>query len=75
MTRIVALTKPDVSMFSLDELKSVDYWINHIDKEHTAASISDHSHDYAWDIAKMGEESPLFAVLKESEFANPTSGS
>lgn len=63
LTRIVALTKPDVSMFSLDELKSMDYWINHIDKEHTAASISDHSHDYAWDIAKMGEELPLFAVL------------
>jgi hypothetical protein len=52
-----------VSMFSSGELEIVDYWINHIDKEHTAASISDRSHDYAWDIAKMGEELPLFAIL------------
>jgi Protein of unknown function (DUF4065) len=63
LTRIVALTKPDVSMFTLDELKAVDYWIHHIDKDHTATSISDRSHDYAWDIAKMGEELPLIAVL------------
>jgi hypothetical protein len=63
LTRIVALSKPDVSMFSSVELEIVDYWINHIDKEHTAASISDRSHDYAWDIAKMGEELPLFAIL------------
>jgi hypothetical protein len=63
LTRIVALSRPDVSIFSVDELRAVDYWINHIDKEHTAESISDRSHDYAWDIAKMGEELPLFAVL------------
>jgi hypothetical protein len=63
LTRIVALSRPDVSIFSADELKAVDYWIDHIDKDHTAGSISDRSHDYAWDIAKMGEELPLFAVL------------
>ena len=63
LTRIIALTKPDVSMFARDELKTVNYWIDHIDKEHTAQSISERSHDYAWDIAKMGEELPLFAVL------------
>jgi antitoxin SocA-like protein len=63
LTRIVALSEPDVSIFSADEIKSVDYWIEHIDKEHTAKSISDQSHDYAWDIAKMGEELPLVAVL------------
>ena len=63
LTRIVALSKPDTSIFSPDELAAVNYWIEHIDKEHTAQSISDKSHDYAWDIAKMGEELPLFAVL------------
>ena len=63
LTRIVALSKPDVSMFSPEELRVVDYWIEHIDKEHTAGSISEESHDYAWEIAKMGEELPLFAVL------------
>lgn len=63
LTRIVALSPPDVSMFSTDELKQVDYWIDHIDKDHTAQSISEESHDYAWEIAKMGEELPLYAVL------------
>jgi hypothetical protein len=63
LKRIVALEPPDTSIFSTDELKQVDYWIAHIDKNHTAQSISEESHDYAWEIAKMGEELPLYAVL------------
>ena len=63
LTRIVALNLPDVSMFSPEELAIVNYWIEHIDKDHTAKTISDESHDYAWEIAKMGEEIPLHAVL------------
>jgi hypothetical protein len=63
LTRIVALRRPDVSMFSADELKTVDYWIEHIDRDHTAKSISAESHDYAWNIAKMGEPLPLYAIL------------
>jgi hypothetical protein len=64
LTRIVALTKPEVnSLFSPQELKTVDYWIEHIDKDHTASSISDETHDYAWQIAKTGEELPLNAIF------------
>jgi hypothetical protein len=63
LTRIVAARPPDVSIFSQDELKTVDYWIDHIDRDHTATSISEESHDYAWNIAAMGEELPLYAVL------------
>jgi hypothetical protein len=63
LTRIVGLTQPDVSMFTAEELQTVDYWIEHIDKVHTAKSISAETHDYAWDIAKMGEELPLYAIL------------
>jgi hypothetical protein len=63
LTRIVALRPPDVSIFSEDELKTVDYWIEYIDRHHTAKSISDESHDYAWSIAELGEELPLHAVL------------
>ena len=63
LTRFVASERPDVSMFSEAELQSVDFWIEHIDKDHTAKSISDESHDYAWDIAKMGEVIPLYAIL------------
>jgi hypothetical protein len=63
LTRIIALKPPDLSPFSTEELQTVDYWIRNIDENHTAQSISDESHDYAWEIAKMGEELPLYAVL------------
>lgn len=64
LTRIIALADPDVkSMFSPDELLTVDHWIEHIDKDHTAKSISDETHDYAWEIAKLGEELPFHAIF------------
>jgi hypothetical protein len=63
LVRLTADAKPDMSAFTKDELQTIDYWIEHIDKEHTAGTISDASHDYAWDIAKMGEELPFYAIL------------
>jgi hypothetical protein len=63
LVRITADAKPDMSAFTKDELQTIDYWIEHIDKDHTAGSISDASHDYAWDIARMGEELPFYAIL------------
>ncbi len=63
LVRVTADAKPDMSGFTNDELQTIDYWIDHIDKAHTAGSISDASHDYAWDIAQMGEELPLYAIL------------
>jgi len=53
----------DASFLTAAERQDVDYWIRHIDEDHTAASISDESHDYAWEIARMGEELPLSAIL------------
>jgi hypothetical protein len=61
LTRFVALTPARPDWFSAAELQSINRWINHIDKDHTANSISEETHDYAWEIAKMGEELPLFA--------------
>ena len=49
--------------FDGDELRSVDFWIELIDQKHTAGSISEESHDYAWEIARMGEEIPYHAIL------------
>jgi len=63
LTRVVALKEPDTLLFTNDELKIVNYWVERIDKDHTANSISEQSHDYVWDIAKMGEELPLYAIL------------
>jgi hypothetical protein len=63
-TRLQALSAPaDLGVFDTDELQTVDWWIEHIDKEHTAASASEASHDYAWEIAEMGEELPYHAIF------------
>jgi hypothetical protein len=68
----LAVYKPDMSLFSLLEMQAVDFWIDHIDKQHTATSISDLTHeDYAWQIAKMGEEIPLYAQ-RLSRIEEPT---
>jgi hypothetical protein len=61
LTRLVALTPARADWFSVRELQTIDWWINHIDKDHSAKSISEHTHDYAWEIAKEGEELPLHA--------------
>jgi len=63
LTRFVAVVAPDTSIFTADELAAVDWWVDHISHDHTAGSISEASHDYAWEIAAVGEEIPLFACF------------
>lgn len=55
------LAKPDVSFLSKKEKETVDYWAREICLKHTAESISDDTHGFAWEIAKMGEELPLYS--------------
>jgi hypothetical protein len=64
-TRFRTKTKPDMSAFPEYEIAALDYWIKEIDEEHTAQSISDKSHEYGWEIARMGEEIPLYAIRAE----------
>lgn len=52
-----------IDKFSPEEIAAVDYWIKHIDEDHTATSISELSHDYGWDIVPMGEKLPVYAAL------------
>jgi hypothetical protein len=64
VTRFQALRAPDnLTIFDREDLQTVDWWIEHIDKNHTAGSISEESHDYAWEIARMGEELPYHAIF------------
>lgn len=60
-----SLAPPNMSRFSNEERQTLDYWIKHIDEDHTGTSISDESHDYGWEIAKMGEILPMHAFLAE----------
>lgn len=63
VSRYRAHQPADISLFSADELGLIDWWIKHVAEEHTAASISEASHDYAWKIAALGEELPFHAFL------------
>jgi hypothetical protein len=63
VTRYSAHQPPDIALFNADELGLIDWWVKHVNEEHTATSISEKSHDYAWKIAKMGEELPFHAFL------------
>jgi hypothetical protein len=61
--RYRALQPSDTTVFSSEELSLIDWWTDHIAQYHTAKSISEKSHDYGWEIARMGEEIPLRAFL------------
>lgn len=54
-----------LAFLSVEQRRIVDYWIDHVCVEHTAGSISEDTHGYAWEIAEMGEELPMCAVLAE----------
>jgi hypothetical protein len=41
LPRIVALIPAQSTWFSAEELQTIDWWITHIDKDHTADSISE----------------------------------
>ncbi|MDX8453228.1 Panacea domain-containing protein [Mesorhizobium sp. VK9D] len=60
-----ALRPPKVGVFGDDEKALIDYWIGHVDKDHTASSISELSHNYGWEIARMGERIPFNSILAE----------
>ncbi|MBS1913461.1 MAG: SocA family protein [Bacteroidetes bacterium] len=59
----IALTRPDISAFTAEEISLVEMYIEDICNEHTATSISQASHTLAWELAEMGEEIPYPAVF------------
>jgi Protein of unknown function (DUF4065) len=61
--RTTATSAPDMRSFASSEMAIIDWWIEHISSYHTAATISDKSHDYTWQIAEMGEEIPMVATF------------
>lgn len=58
-----SLRDPGPLEFDSKELEIINYWIKHIDEDHTAGSISDLTHDYGWEIADIGEELPMAAFM------------
>ncbi len=71
ITRFKSRCPSATSRMSRDEVLTLDYWAKHIDEDHSSSSISEESHDYAWEIAKMGEVIPMFAYLA-NRWEDPT---
>lgn len=66
-----ALEKPDLTLFSADEISIVDKEIDYVTEEHTASSISEESHDDIWEMARIGEEIPYFTMFsRPAEITN-----
>lgn len=59
----IAMTKPDISMFTPDEISTIDHVIDTISHKHTATSISMKTHDAVWELAEIGEEIPIYGIL------------
>jgi hypothetical protein len=62
-TKLRAFERPDLSLFSDEELSIIDHWVKQVDEDRPDDAQGELSHDYAWQIAEMGEVIPLYAVL------------
>lgn len=60
---VIALTKPDISGFTADEISLIDDAIHYVCYERKTHEISEESHDIIWELAEIGEEIPYHAML------------
>ena len=56
---MIALERPDISVFSAEQISLVDSVLETICSGFTASSISELSHDIVWEAAAIGEEIPM----------------
>ena len=61
--RFRSLRAPDRPRLSDDQRAIVEYWLKHIVEDHTAETISEQSHDLAWEVAQIGEALPYHAIF------------
>ena len=58
----LALTTPDTSIFSGEEMRMIEDAIELVCDQHTSESISQKSHDIVWELAQLNEEIPYHAI-------------
>jgi hypothetical protein len=56
-------SQPNLAEIPEQDRKIVDQMIQYVCEGHTAASISEETHDYVWEIAQMGEVIPYHAIF------------
>lgn len=70
-----AMEDADASVFDEDERGIIDFVVARVCHDHTAASISELTHDAVWEAANDGEEIPMSATLvsEPAEFTEKVS--
>lgn len=70
-----AMKDADPSIFDAEERDIIDFVVHRICHDHTAASISEMSHDAIWEAANDGEVIPMSATLvaEPAEFTEKVS--
>lgn len=63
----VSLKEPDLSAFSGAEIDLVNRAFNYVCHAHTAASISEATHDDIWQLAEIGEVLPYETILASEQ--------
>jgi hypothetical protein len=58
----LALTRPDMSTFSGEEMRMVEDAIDLVCVKNTSRSISQKSHDIVWKLANLNDEIPYYAI-------------
>ena len=67
-----AIEEPDLEGLSADDVATLATYTRLICDNHTAASISDVTHNKAWELAEMGEEIPFAAYMAAEASGSPT---
>jgi hypothetical protein len=62
-TEYISLKDPSLNDLEKDEIDLLNVIMDDIINNHTAASISEASHDFVWEAAAMGEEIPMGAYI------------
>jgi len=58
-----ALEEPEYKLLSAEQIATLAVYTRAICNNHIAASISDTTHNAAWELAAMGEEIPFAAFM------------
>lgn len=59
----ISIKEPDISGFTANEISIIDKYIEKIANRHSATSISNISHNKAWELAKIGQIIPIETVF------------
>ena len=62
----LSLRRPDVSVFTAEEVSLIEQYVDLICERYSAREISRASHDAVWEAAELGEEIPYYTAFLQT---------